>query len=411
MKILFIPEAIALAHLSRLLPIANTMRQNGFQCSFACGAVYKNFIIAEGFECYDLFTLRWEDFLPNLIHFKPMYNKQTVERYVEAELKCLEQIKPDAVIGDFRNTLRISTGIKKIPYSAVINAYLTSFYAAKMRLPENFFLAKIFGDDFMNAVPPFLRNFVKKTIAFQHGSAFRDYTKRHGLAPIQDFFHAANSPFLNLIADAQEFAPCSNLPLNYRYVGPLLWQPAMAIPEVFARINESRPSIYLTLGTTGEKGLLALAKEAFGNEPYNILTTTGDAEFKEKLPDNFFASPYAPALELIERASLVICHGGINTIYQALSRGKPVIGLPVFSDQEFHLQRVVELKLGISLRRGRVNSRNLSQAADEVIRDLSYSQNARDFSEVLKSYQQAPQTACSIIQAFLSDKKGENKRR
>ncbi len=51
----------------------------------------------------------------------------------------------------------------------------------------------------------------------------------------------------------------------------------------------------------------------------------------------------------MEIADLVVCHGGNGTIYQALSHGRPVIGIPTIPDQAYNMRMVERLKLGTSI--------------------------------------------------------------
>jgi UDP:flavonoid glycosyltransferase YjiC (YdhE family) len=43
---------------------------------------------------------------------------------------------------------------------------------------------------------------------------------------------------------------------------------------------------------------------------------------------------------------VVVCHSGNGTVYQALSGGTPIVGVPEFHDQDFNMQRVEALGLG-----------------------------------------------------------------
>ena len=53
---------------------------------------------------------------------------------------------------------------------------------------------------------------------------------------------------------------------------------------------------------------------------------------------------------MCEAADVVVCHAGNGTIYQALSQGKPIVGVPEFHDQEFNMQRVETFGVGLRAR-------------------------------------------------------------
>src|SRR5690606_2260062 len=100
----------------------------------------------------------------------------------------------------------------------------------------------------------------------------------------------------------------------------------------------------------------------------------------------------APGSRLLEKSDVIVCHGGNGTIYQAMRQGVPIVGIPTMHDQEFNLDRVEDLGIGIHLSELRFRPEHLKAAVDRILGDSSYRQKTLHFQEVLKSYD-AP-TAC-----------------
>lgn len=51
------------------------------------------------------------------------YAMRTLRKYVEADLRVLDEIAPDLVVGDLRISLSVSARLAGIPYIAIANAY------------------------------------------------------------------------------------------------------------------------------------------------------------------------------------------------------------------------------------------------------------------------------------------------
>ena len=103
---------------------------------------------------------------------------------------------------------------------------------------------------------------------------------------------------------------------------------------------------------------------------------TTATETVRELPPGCYAAPFAPGKALCEAADVVVCHAGNGTIYQALSCGKPVVGVPEFHDQEFNMQRVQALGLGV-----RADSKDdVIRQVQKILRDPEFALRAQDFS-------------------------------
>lgn len=112
----------------------------------------------------------------------------------------------------------------------------------------------------------------------------------------------------------------------------------------FARLN-GRPLIYASLGTIQNKRIEVFhtIAAACASLPVQLVIAHGGALSKEaanQLPGSPLVVSYAPQLEVIQRASLVITHGGLNTTLDALSCGVPMIVIPFVHEQPAIARRV-----------------------------------------------------------------------
>jgi len=94
------------------------------------------------------------------------------------------------------------------------------------------------------------------------------------------------------------------------------------------------------MGSTGYARFFEQAIEIFGNSEYQCIMTTAGMVSLSCIPENFYVTDYAPGSKIMEKSDVVVCQGGNGTIYQAMSKGVPIIGIPTMHDQEFNLAQL-----------------------------------------------------------------------
>lgn len=102
----------------------------------------------------------------------------------------------------------------------------------------------------------------------------------------------------------------------------------------------------------------------------------------------------------MEKSDIVICHGGNGTIYQAMSKGVSIIGIPTMHDQEFNLDRVVDLGIGIHLSELKFKPIHLVEAVEKILSKKSYKENALKYKNIVKQYN-GPSKGAKLIDSYL----------
>lgn len=69
---------------------------------------------------------------------------------------------------------------------------------------------------------------------------------------------------------------------------------------------------------------------------------------------------------------LFITHGGVLSTIEALHRGVPVVGIPVFGDQRLNMVNAVNRGQGVMIPYGELTGEKLSNALDEVLNNPKY---------------------------------------
>jgi MGT family glycosyltransferase len=102
-----------------------------------------------------------------------------------------------------------------------------------------------------------------------------------------------------------------------------------------------------------------------------------DPSLLRDLPGDPIVVGYAPQLDLIQRATMTISHGGLNTALESLAWGVPMVVLPVTYDQPGVGARVEWSAVGRSIPVGRLTVDRLRDAVRNVLGDPSYRERAR----------------------------------
>lgn len=382
LRILVAVEGSVLAHVGRSLCVARALESAGHEVSFAASGRYASRFAETGRPLHPLVTRPDDELLGRLKSGGSAFDYATLRAYVEDEIPLLDRLDPDIVVGDFRPSLAVSAEIARIPYVCVTNAVWTPYYRFLPDPPDSWWPTKIIGKPVLRRLVPLLSEYV-----FRHyAGPFNRLRKEFGLPPKDDVRDCMCSENLTLIADLPELFPCDGLPENYKYMGPVVWTPEEPMPAWIERLDDSRPTLYVTMGSTGTAvGPIAAALAERG---FQVIVTTG-SEIIPDPPKGCYAVHYAPGPLMCERADVVVCHGGNGTIYQALSQGKPIVGVPLFHDQEFQMQRVVACGLGLSVPPGPNLPDRISRAVEEVLGDETYAERAETFRQLIQDWDYA----------------------
>lgn len=402
-KILVMPDGNWLAHVSRPFEIAKVLRQMGREVVFAGEGQYMKLPRKAGFSTIPIKTIEPHRVLECARRGRTNpYDYTLLKELVKKDLKLFDKIKPDLVLGDLRPSLSTSCKVGKIPLAVTINAAWTNYYSVKIRSVEHSKVGQVvrgvLGRRLARRLG--LAERIKKLIITIDSLPFRKLRKEMGLGSCRNMWDVLEGD-LNLLTDIPEYAPTDDLPSNFRYIGPIVWEPETQPPCWLDNLSPDRPTLYFTMGSTGHSKFFQEAVKIFGNTGYQcIMTTAGMADIKNA-PANFFITDYAPGSKIMEKSDVVICHGGNGTLYQAMSQGVPIIGIPTMHDQELNMQRVEDLRIGIQLSEVKFKPADLVEAVRKILAEKNYKQNAQRFKSILANYNGAAKGA-ELINSYLS---------
>jgi UDP:flavonoid glycosyltransferase YjiC (YdhE family) len=397
-RVLVMPDGNWLSHTSRPLEIAKALRKYDCEIIFAGEGRYMALAAAEGFSVEPLLTL---DPLRALDCSRRgranWFLYEFIKSCVEADTVLFRRLQPDLVLTDFRLPTGISCRVAGIPQAVVLNASWTNFYAVQLKAPEHLAFTRIVGRGVATALMPLLKEFILALDA----RPFNRYRRELGLPECRNIWEIWRGD-LNLIADIPEYGPTQDLPSDYSYIGPIVWEPppGRCLENWPAGLDPSRPVLYFTMGSTGDPRLFRHAVNLFGDSDYQCIITTGGLADLGEVPGNIHVTDYAPGSMLMRKSDVVICQGGNGTIYQAMKEGVPIIGISTLHDQEFNLERVESLGIGIALSDLRFTSADLMQAVKTILSTPAFKYNALKYRAILQDFD-GPSAGARLIASFL----------
>jgi UDP:flavonoid glycosyltransferase YjiC (YdhE family) len=377
-RILFIAEAVTLAHVTRPFVLARSLESAEFEVHFACASRFDFVFLNAGFRRWKINSIPTQSFLDALRAGSRLYNSRTLERYVDEDLELIETVHPDLIVGDFRLSLAVSGPVSKVPYAALTNAYWSPFTTmTHFPLPEVSF-AHWVG----TYVATRLFHLAQPLVFAYHARPLNRLRQSYGLPYLGSLLDVYTHGDYVLYADLPALFQTADIPASHRYIGPIFWSPTVPLPPWWNELDAQKPIVYVSLGSSGPAELLPRVIEALGKLPVTVVLATSGRWTPTSLPKNVAASEYLPGDHVAERAVLVICNGGSPSVYQALAKGVPVIGIASNMDQFLCMSGVENAKAGVLLRAGRLTENSLRNAVETVTRE-SYKQAAQKVAREL----------------------------
>ena len=238
---------------------------------------------------------------------------------------------------------------------------------------------------------------------------FKEVNRQRGAWGLQPFRRPdeALSPLAQItqLPAALEFEIPGKKPAGLYYTGPFvhaLQRPA--VDFLWERLD-GRPLIYASLGTfqNGSEAIFRTIAEACAGLDAQLVISLGgrlDPARLGKLAGNPVVVRFAPQLEILKRAALVITHAGLNTVLESLSEGVPMVAIPLGNDQPGVAARLKARGAGVVVSRRRLNAARLSKAVTLVLQDGRYREAAQALQGAIRQLD-GPGHAANLIEEVL----------
>lgn len=215
-------------------------------------------------------------------------------------------------------------------------------------------------------------------------------------------------PELVLCPLALEF-PGANRPRRY-YAEASIDLERVQASFPWEKFNNTQPIIYVALGTLPQLKNIEFKKffitviEASKKLPkWNWVLSIGNNlsvdDFK-CAPSNVIIVNRAPQLEILKKSSVMITHGGANSVKECIFFGVPMIVFPLSFDEFGNASRVTYHNLGVKGNFKKITSKELNVLIENVINNS----NILDGIKLMQQkfiYEEALKPSVQIVEKFL----------
>ncbi|MBS3071762.1 hypothetical protein J4408_02120 [Candidatus Pacearchaeota archaeon] len=377
-RILFFSEAVSLAHVGRPLKLAKYLAKKGFDVYFAVDGRYNNLIDFDKKKMIELKSQDSEKFKKNMFLGKPLFPRKLLEKYIEEERRIIRKIKPDLVVGDFRPSLKISCKLENKPFVNVTSFYWSKYYR-EVYPASNILAGKILGKKILTIL---LNNRIFRKLFFRrYLSGYNLICRKYGLDEARGIREAYHHGDYCVYSDIKEIYDNVKVPKSHAFIGPIIWEPEIKNKKI--KIPRNKRVVYLSFGSSGEINQKLI--NFLNNGENFIIVVTGRKDVLNKDSKNVVYMNFAKASEFLKRADLAINNGGSAGVYQALSFGVPILGIPSNMDQFLTMEPISKAGLGDALEYDNISLKELNKKI-KYLGSNRVKENLRKIKRVISQY-------------------------
>ncbi len=381
-KVLFFSEAVTLAHVLYPHELAKSLDKKKYEVYFAVNDRYNKLFDFKDLKLCPLNTISNKDFVEALKNGTPLYKTKILEQYVKEDIELIEKIKPDLIVSDFRLSLCVSAVIKRTPLVSIASPYWTPYKTTPFPLPD-LPINKIIG----LKIAMLLYRLLRPMFFYFHTRPYNSIRKKYGLkgfgGRLQEAYTFGDAV---VFPEIPELCLLNGAPKNYSFIGPLAGDLRLPYNKEIEAIPKKEELIYIALGSSGDQKKLPLIIDTLKDLPYTLVVSSTDKLINTKAQKNVVISDFVNTNQILDRTKLVICNGGRGGTQQALLFGVPVIGIASNLDQYLNMQGVLKSGSGLLLRSQTLNSSELLQAVQGILKNNKYKISAQKAKVNYKNY-------------------------
>ncbi|XP_050096430.1 UDP-glucosyltransferase 2-like [Anopheles aquasalis] len=113
---------------------------------------------------------------------------------------------------------------------------------------------------------------------------------------------------------------------------------------------------------------------------------TWDADEMPNRPANVFIGKWLPQDSILAHPNLrlFITHGGLGSITEAMYHGIPIVGIPMFGDQDNNVAQVVKEGWGVRVSFDTLTEAGLTEAVQQVLQERKYRDHIQQLAALFK---------------------------
>jgi UDP:flavonoid glycosyltransferase YjiC (YdhE family) len=119
-------------------------------------------------------------------------------------------------------------------------------------------------------------------------------------------------------------------------------------------------------------------------------------------PGHVVLLPHAPQIAVLchPAVRVFVTHGGLNSVHEGLTAGKPLLVLPFFGDQPVNACHVVNQAVGAALDPRKLRAESLARALRALLLDGGMAERAAALGKRLRAAQSGAERAARLLLEF-----------
>lgn len=319
-----------------------------------------------------------------------------IEKIVAAEINVIKKYRPAAILTGYRMSLTISAKLCGIPIIWSLAATLSKIYleniAQKARQVDG--IKRDANVSYQDIRALFEDKIACKKLlgASKTSSVWNEFLKNHFTAPLICDLDIYTGD-LNLMSDAGELFPELRETEKYKFIGPILNNQPIEMPEIVDAVfgqNNGRKKVLISIGSGGKRDLflkILQSTSAFACDFFVSVVGILHEEDIKDYPDNYYFCEKFPLIEIAAKCDAAIIQGGQGTLYAVLAGQCPFVSLPATFEQRQNTENLLRYaKCGELVRPFAITELNIKNALARVLHTAEYKENIRNTAGIIRKY-------------------------
>lgn len=341
------------------------------------------------------------------------------EKIITAEINVIKKYNPVAILTGYRMTLTISAKICHIPIVWSLSATLSKPYLEIVAEK-----AKQINKNKRDTKQSYesIRALFEDKIACERllgecktSDVWNEVLVKNSCSPLSCDLDIYTGD-LNLMSDAKELFPELTETENYKFIGPILNNQHIEMPEIVNRVisqNNNRKKVLISIGSGGKKELfLKILRSTLGFNCDFFVSVVGilNADDIKDYPSNYYFCDKFPLIEIAQLCDVAIIQGGQGTLYATIAGQCPFVSLPATFEQRQNIENLLKhYKCGKIIRMFSVTEQSIKNALRLLLDSAEYQDGiisvSNDISKQLINRKLSSIIAADYIEELLSSKK------
>ena len=406
----------------RMIEISDELTRRGYQIVFVGKGKYDFLLEEKGYiREHIAYDEKW--YTPDRItkmldmdrHGNNYATLDEIENIIASEVEVIQKYKPAALLTGYRMTLTVSARLCNIPIIWSLSATMSKLYliSAADRVKHIDKLKRNSNLSYQE-----LRTLYEDKIACERllkecrtSAVWNRFLQDHDLPPFDSDLGIYTGD-LNLMSDAGELFPELTENEHYKFIGPILNNQYIPMPEIVETVmneHNGRKKVLISIGSGGKKELfLKILRSTLDFDCDFFISVVGilsEDDLREFPPNYHFCEKF-PLIEIAQKCDLAIIQGGQGTLYAMLAARCPFVALPATFEQKHNVQNLFRhYSCGELIVNSNVTTQSIKAALTKLLEDPSYKESAirvaKDIEHHTSDRQRTPTTAADCIEELL----------